>query len=115
MSDFGNRLKTIRLSLGLNQSEFAELLGFSGKGSISMIETGRRSVSMGKMQEIAETLKVDPAYLMGWDGDDEPAEPEPTKQDVKFARYWNGLNEIGKRRVLDYMRDLFENEKYQDK
>lgn len=114
MLEFGNRLKSIRLSLGMTQAEFAEFLGFSGKGSICMIETGKRAVSIGKMQEIADKLNVDPAFLMGWDGDDEPAEPEPTKKDLRFVRYWNALNDQGKKRVLDYMRDLSDNEKYKD-
>lgn len=39
----GDEFKRIRLKLEMNQEQFAELLGMSGKQAISNIETGLRN------------------------------------------------------------------------
>ena len=54
MPTFEQRLKEARLAKGLTQGDLAEMLGYSSKGSICMIETGKRSVPLEKMKEIAD-------------------------------------------------------------
>lgn len=63
----GERIKQRRIELGLNQSELAELMGYSGKSSICKAETGGDSVTTRTIERFAKALKTTPRHLMGWD------------------------------------------------
>lgn len=67
MSNFGKRLKQIRLSRGMSQDEFARLLGTS-KQVISHYETNQRSPKISMAVEFAKRLGIPLSAL----GDDEP-------------------------------------------
>lgn len=64
---FGERLRLAREKAGLSQEELAIKAGYSNKGSISKIESGKADVYRAKVQEFADILGVSVAYLMGWD------------------------------------------------
>lgn len=72
MNDFGQRVKNLRESLKLTQSELAEAVGYSDKTAISRIETGKSDVSRGKIALLAEALETSPSYLMEWTDDSSP-------------------------------------------
>lgn len=57
-----NRLRLIRKELGLTQEIFAQKLGI-GKSALSMIETGRASLSERNKNIIIQDLNVNPEWL----------------------------------------------------
>lgn len=64
------RIRERRIELGLTQDELAHMVGYSGKSSINKIEKDTRGMSIDKMKEVAKALRVSPAYIMGWDDDE---------------------------------------------
>lgn len=72
MATFGENLKSIRLSRGMSQEEFAKLLGTS-KQVISRYETDQRSPKISVAAKIADTLGVSLSML---NGEDESSEKE---------------------------------------
>lgn len=62
--DFAERLKKLRKSKDLSQSELAKRLNVS-KSTISMLEVGSRKPSWELMEEIADFFNVDMNYLLG--------------------------------------------------
>lgn len=72
MKEIMDRLKSKRLKLNISYQELADKTGLS-KSTLQRYETGTiRNMPIDKLEIIAEALKVDPAYLMGWDSDVEP-------------------------------------------
>lgn len=65
----GDRIRAKRLELGYTQQELADKLGYKSKGSINMIEKGKRNLTQQKIKEIADTLGTSPEYIMGWEID----------------------------------------------
>ncbi len=59
----GEKLKEIRKSKKLNQSDIASLLGVSNK-TISAYETGQRNISTAKLLEFCKIFKVTPNELL---------------------------------------------------
>lgn len=62
--DFANRLKDLRKSKDLSQSQLASRLGIS-KSTVSMLEVGSRKPSWELMEQIADFFNVDMNYLLG--------------------------------------------------
>lgn len=62
----GEKIKEARLKKGLTQQELADLLGYKSRSSINKIEVGGRDIPRSQIVQIAKTLGVAPAYLMGW-------------------------------------------------
>lgn len=67
--NFGDRIKYRRESLGMTQEELAEILGYSGKWTISKIENGSSDIPRQKVVEFAKALKTTPVFLMGFTED----------------------------------------------
>lgn len=61
------RIRRLRLSLGLSQEELAHRTGYTDRSSIAKIESGRVDLSQKKLALFAEALGVTPAALTGWD------------------------------------------------
>ena len=64
---FGNRVKTLRTSLGMNQVEFGKRLNVT-KQSVSNWENGNIQPSIDMLVKIAMTFSVSADYLLGLDG-----------------------------------------------
>ena len=63
--NFGKRLREIRVSRGITQTELARLLGFARAGSISGIERGRRLVYRDELPALVEALRCEMDDLFG--------------------------------------------------
>jgi len=74
---FGEKIKKIREYKGLSGSEFGEKLSL-GKQAISMIESGKRGMSVEQIQSLVLTYKIDPRYLFG--GIDDVSEADLSKR-----------------------------------
>lgn len=62
----GDRIREIRVSLEISQTELAKRAGYSDKTRISKIENSGNEISMKQVKRIAKALNVDSAFLMGW-------------------------------------------------
>ncbi len=60
---FGERLKEERLSLGLTQTQFGELTGFSSE-YIHDIETNKKIPTLAELKQMCEALHLDIKYLI---------------------------------------------------
>ena len=64
----GERVRSIRKQLGLNQTEFAARIGMT-QGYITSIERGTRDVNSRLVKLICETYSVSENWLFTGDGD----------------------------------------------
>ena len=71
MSKFGEKIRKIRIGLGMTQEELATRMGYSNKSTITKIEQGSRDVPQNKIAKFAEVLGTTPAILMGWEDEEE--------------------------------------------
>lgn len=81
----GDRIREIRVSLEISQTELAKRAGYSDKTRISKIENSGNEISMKQVKRIAKALNVDSAFLMGW------RQPEDTDRakDIRSAYLTN--------------------------
>ena len=96
----GPRMRFKRLEKGLTQEQLAELAG-TNQAVIQKIENGK-SLRPRKIDEIAEVLDVNPAWLMF--GDDK-ADPLPADV-VDIARALHRLPEQDRARIRQEILDL---------
>lgn len=86
--ELGRRIRDARERAGLTQEELAARLPFDPPRSqrwISQIETGRRGIDIGPLQDIARALRMPLAELLG-----EGPPPRPTYRET-IARYLHDL------------------------
>lgn len=62
-TEFGRRLRELRLKQGLSQERLGELAGLD-RTYVSSAEAGRRNVSLKTICKLAEALGVDPGSLL---------------------------------------------------
>lgn len=67
-----DRIKYLREQLGMTQEELAKKMGYTGKSSISKIETSGNNVTIKKIARLAPILNTSNAYLMGWTDNPDP-------------------------------------------
>lgn len=85
---FGEKLKTVRLSLNLSQSELAEKTGISERSLYTYEQTSTMPRS-GNIRKLADALNVSVGYLL----DDEETDPHKNiDQDIFID---NSKNEFG--------------------
>lgn len=70
----GIKIKEKRLEQGLTQEELAKRIGYKDRTTIAKIETGKSDVTQTKVIEFAKALHTTPAYLMGWEENDDDDE-----------------------------------------
>lgn len=63
----GSRIKERRELLNLSQEELALKLGYKSRSTINKIESGINDITQSKVVEFAKVLQTTPAYLMGWE------------------------------------------------
>ena len=96
---FGEKLRTIRLSLNLSQSELAEKTGISERSlyTYEQTETLPRSSNLRK---IADALNVSVSYLL----DDEETDPNKNiEHDIFIANSKNKFGHKGAREATDIL------------
>lgn len=73
----GDRIKQIRKALNFTQQQLSEQLGI-GKAALSMIETGRASLTSRNKNILVQELNVNPDFLESGRGEMFNAEPDLT-------------------------------------
>ena len=95
-ASFGEKIKSIRLSHGLTQQEFALSLSYADKSMIAHIENGDNEMALEKIALLVSTYGVDANTLFG----KEPTVKIPGNKGGTI--YWlNGAFGIGKSTVAD--------------
>ena len=108
MSTVGDRILIMRKHLGLTQEELARRMGYKSKSTINKIELGINDIPQSKIVTFANVLGTTPAYLMGWD-DEEETPPSLTKDDLNegekaLLELFNRVPEDQQKLVLQMIR-----------
>lgn len=62
--DFGERIKTMRMSRGITQQQLADMIGQS-RTSVAMYETGKREPDFETLEALADTFNVPMVAFFG--------------------------------------------------
>lgn len=62
MESFGNYIRRLRITRGLNQTELAAKIGLDS-GGLSKVENGRKILKENKLYPLAKALEIDIAEL----------------------------------------------------
>ena len=80
MPTIGSRIRSRREKLGLSQEELGNKLGYKSRSSINKIELDQRNLTQSKIKAIADALNTTPAYIMGWESEEQS--PIPTSPNI---------------------------------
>ena len=83
MTKFGERIRKMRIELGMTQEELATRMGYTSKSTITKIEQGIRDVPQNKIAKFAEALGTTTAVLMGW-VDEETGKKNDARASIAF-------------------------------
>ncbi|AXH66332.1 helix-turn-helix DNA-binding domain protein [Streptomyces phage Satis] len=64
----GERIRRMRRSIGMTQTELAEAIGYKDSSSITYVEQGRNNLKPEALLLLCAALKTSPNELFGWDG-----------------------------------------------
>lgn len=64
MKELGNKIKELRISLGLSQQQFAESLGYSHKSMINKIELGKCDMSYDKILRLLKEYNLNASEFL---------------------------------------------------
>ena len=104
----GERIRAQRKVLGLTQEELAERLGYTSKSTINKIEMGINDIPQRKVVEFAKALNVSPAYLVGWDDDEEQVKNEVKANERSAKKMEKPQSNEAKERIASLIRQLAE-------
>ena len=60
------RIRLLRIQAGMSQDDLARAMGYKDRSMITKIESGKVDISQKKILAFARVLNTTPAYLMGW-------------------------------------------------
>ena len=118
----GTRIKELRLLAGLSQEELGRRVGVQ-RAAINKYEKGTvANIPLQTIEQMAVIFDVSPTYIVGWNGDNEnPLAAEVKiiqgvkqfygKDAVELLSHFNQLKPMGKKRVIQYIDDIFWNYK----
>lgn len=109
MSDIGANISRKMKELGLSQNRLAKLSGVS-QSNISSILNATKSPSVDTIQLIAGALGCSLSELFGEVSAE--GQPQLTEYERQLLLHACQLNRQGQDKLLDYARDLSENERY---
>jgi transcriptional regulator with XRE-family HTH domain len=72
---FGDRLRVLRLEVGISQEELADRAGLH-RTYVSSVERGQRNITLSNIHALADALGVDVRSLFA-DEDSSSSEPRP--------------------------------------
>lgn len=108
IKDIMNRMQSRRLELKLSYQDLASKTNMS-KSTLQRYETGSiKNMPVDKLGIIANALDVSPLWLLGFDENVNKLSNEE-EQHIEDLRK---LNDMGKKKVITYTKDLIEMPKY---
>lgn len=119
----GQRIKSRREELGMSQEDLAHRIGYKSKSSINKIELDIQQLRQSKIKQIADALETTTDYIMGWSEKEKgETQEQHTVTDLiknqygsdvyELVQLYSKLNEAGKKKIMEELRDTAELEKY---
>lgn len=108
-------IKKRRLELGLTQTDVAVRMGYADKSMIAKIEKGQVDIPQSKILAFAEILRTSPSDLMGLDGVEAETGHAMSGFESSLLETFQHLNDAGQKKVLEYISDLLDSEKFTKK
>ena len=113
----GERIKELRLLAEMSQEELGSRVGVQ-RAAINKYEKGTvENIPIKTIERIAQVFDVSPAYIVGWTNQETSLSAEvKTIQGVKFffgnesvelLESFNNLTPKGKKKVLQYVDDIY--------
>ena len=102
------RIKALRQEKGLTLEQVADVVGV-GKSTVRKWETGMiANMKRDKIADLAKALGTTPAYLMGWEENEEkkdsPTEPQLSEGEKVLLDLFNRVPEDQQQLVLQMIR-----------
>ena len=102
------RIKALRQEKGLTLEQVADVVGV-GKSTVRKWETGMiANMKRDKIADLAKALGTTPAYLMGWEENEEkndsPTEPQLSEGEKVLLDLFNRVPEDQQQMVLQMIR-----------
>ena len=110
-------IKEKRQELGLTYEQLGNLIGV-GKSTVRKWETGMiENMRRDNIIALSKALNISPAILMGWDVKEINTQDKTnlnnlSKEYQKHLEDLRKLNDIGKKKVFTYTKDLLDNPKF---
>ena len=82
-----NRLKEIRESKGMTQTQLGEVIG-AKKSAVSLWESGKRQIDNNTLKSLADFFGVSVDYILGRD------QEEPAQDDVEIRVLTRGVKQL---------------------
>ena len=101
-----DRIRQRRLELGLTQLEVAKRIGLTTKAAVCKIEKQGNEVTLKNVEIFAKALNCSPAYLMGWEEENE-TNNQIDKLDIQADQEARFLELYS--RLSDYEKNLIDN------
>lgn len=106
MSTVGSRIKAARTAQNISVDELATKLG-KNRATIYRYESDEiENFPFSIIEPLSKALNVSPAYLMGWEENNEINEIHLRSEEVALLADFNLLNLKGKRKVLEDTHNL---------
>lgn len=105
-----DRIRELRISKKLTQSDLASMLGYKDGSMITKIESGKVDISQKKLISFARALDTTPAYLMGWTEEhpEDPVNDQPVTSEARIlARGIDRLPQAEREQALAVVRAMF--------
>ncbi|SHE61379.1 helix-turn-helix domain-containing protein [Clostridium fallax] len=114
MKTIMKRIQERRLELKLSYQDLAVKTNMS-KSTLQRYETGSiKNMPIDKLEIIANALNVDPVWLLGLQKQEKPSvNNNLSKEEKEHIEDLRKLNDLGKKKVFTYTKDLIEMPKYQ--
>lgn len=113
----GTRIKELRTLANMSQEELGRRVGVQ-RAAINKYEKGTvENIPLHTIEKIAQIFDVSPTYIVGWNGDEgNPLAVEVKviqgvkrfygKDSVDMLEIYTNLNDVGKKRVRQYLDDM---------
>lgn len=116
----GERIKEIRLKLGMSQVDFADKINVSKQTLYKYENNIITNIPSDKIEAAADLGNVSPSYLMGWDKKEakvnllagDGAIEYVSKSEKALLELYNLLNDFGKREAYKRLEELTLIERY---
>ena len=105
-----DRIKDLRISQKMSQTDLALKMGYKDGSMITKIESGKVDISQKKIIAFAKALDTTPAYLMGWTEKhpDDPVSDIPQTSEARIlARGIDRLPPEEREQALAVVRAMF--------
>ena len=118
--NFGVRLRELRTSAGLTQSQLAEKINLS-KANVSKYEAGIVEPNLETLFLICKLFSVSADYLLGLNESKQATDntsmavPQISKDLAAIVKYYNQLSGNGQEKALEYIQMLKEYEQAKEK